>query len=147
MVGAGGECKVAGPEELAAVLDFEDQYFPEWSQAFRRHAGDRLMARDADGTILGSLLLAGPGRVSTYWPLLGENCATIACVGVAPDQQSRGIGTAMVAEASQLLAARGAQSCLIDQVTRVGFYENLGYKPWRRYSMRRLTTSATPRCA
>ncbi|MGH9212359.1 MAG: GNAT family N-acetyltransferase [Acidimicrobiales bacterium] len=127
---------VAGLED--AVLDFEDRYFPQWSRAFRKSGEEPLVAIDADGTVVGSLLLAGPGRVSRYWPLLGEHSATIGCVGVSPEREGAGIGSAMVAAASRVLAGRGAGNCHIDWVVRVGFYARLGYRPWREFSMRTL---------
>ena len=87
--------------------------------------------------VLGSLLLDGPGRAaSPYWPLLGDDCGAIGCVGVMPEQEGRGIGTAMVAAATRLLVDRGVHLCLIDWVVRVDFYGRLGYRPWRAYSMR-----------
>lgn len=133
------EIGLVDERDLGRVLAFEDTHFPEWSRAFRDTRNEILAAREAaTGTILGSLLLRGPGKVSTYWPLLGEDCATIGCVGVSPDHEGRGIGSAMVAGASDLLADRGAGICHIDWVVRVAFYARLGYEPWRDYSMRSL---------
>jgi ribosomal protein S18 acetylase RimI-like enzyme len=130
---------LAGPRLMADVIAFEDTFFPQWSRYFRELHGGVLIARDRHGAILGSLLLDGPGRTATpYWPLLGDDCAAIGCVGVMPDQEGRGIGTAMVAAATQLLAGRNARLCLIDWVVRVDFYGRLGYRPWRGYSMRTL---------
>lgn len=135
---AGVDLTLAGPRLMADVIAFEDTVFPQWSRYFREPHGV-LIARDRNGAILGSLLLDGPGRAaSAYWPILGDDCAAIGCVGVVPDHEGRGLGTAMVAAATQLLAARGAGLCLIDWVVRVDFYGRLGYRPWRDYSMRTL---------
>lgn len=131
----------ADPTRTAAALAFEDAHFPQWSQAFRESRDDILVAQDPAGTVLGTLLLAGPGRVSTYWPMLGEDCATISCVGVSPDQEGRGVGSAMVAFATRVLAGRGAGLCHVDWVARVTFYTRLGYHPWRTFSMRSLQLS------
>lgn len=129
-------------EQTTEVLAFEDTRFPQWSHAFRESSEEILTARDTagtgTGTILGTLLLAGPGRASPYWPLLGDGCATIRCVGVAPEHEGQGIGSVLVAAATRLLAARGARMCHIDWVVRVEFYRRLGYRPWRTFSMRTL---------
>jgi GNAT superfamily N-acetyltransferase len=130
---------VAGPEQRAQVLEFEDRYFPEWSRWFRDPSKDPLLAYDEAGALVGSLLLAGPGHATLYWPLLGEDSAEIACVGVAPAQENRGVGSAMVARASQVLRQRHAGVCHIGWAVRVGFYSRIGYTPWRRYSMRART--------
>jgi hypothetical protein len=42
----------------------------------------------------------------------------------------------MVAHATGVLRERGARLCHIGWVVRVGFYQRVGYIPWRRYSMR-----------
>jgi ribosomal protein S18 acetylase RimI-like enzyme len=127
------------PRQTAAVLEFEDTHFPQWSPTFRDSGDEVLTAHDPAGTILATLLLAGPGRASRYWPLLGDDCATIGCVGVSPDHEGKGLGSALVAAATRLLAARGAGMCHIDWVVRVDFYRRLGYRPWRTFSMRTLS--------
>jgi predicted N-acetyltransferase YhbS len=68
--------------------------------------------------------------------MLGEDSAEIACVGVAGPRENRGVGSAMVSKASEVLRARGAGVCHIGWAVRVGFYSRVGYAPWRRYSMR-----------
>jgi beta-N-acetylhexosaminidase len=133
----GVDVSLAGPRLMADVVAFDDEWFPQWSRYFRRPHDGVLIARDRRGAIVGSLLLDGPGRsATTYWPVLGEDCGAIGCVGVRPDHEGRGVGTAMVAAATRLLAERGVRSCLIDWVVRVEFYRRLGYQPWRSYSMR-----------
>jgi beta-N-acetylhexosaminidase len=128
----------AGQDELGAVRAFEAAHFPQWSRQFQKPREAPLVARDRTGEIAGTLLLAGPGRVSIYWPTLGEDCGTIGCVGVHPDRHGAGIGTAMVAHATRLLADRGVRQCLIDWAVRLDFYGRLGYRVWRRYAMGRL---------
>jgi predicted N-acetyltransferase YhbS len=49
--------------------------------------------------------------------------------------QDRGIGTAMVAGASELLREAGTRNCHIGWTTRESFYRRAGYQPWRRYAM------------
>ncbi|HEY8546716.1 MAG TPA: GNAT family N-acetyltransferase [Acidimicrobiales bacterium] len=134
---AGIEVGLAGPRLMADVVAFEDTHFPQWSRYFREPHDGVLIARDGTGAIVGSLLLDGPGRSATpYWPILGDDPGAIACVGVRPDHEGRGVGTAMVAAATTLLAERGVRNCVIDWVVRVAFYGRLGYRPHRTYSMR-----------
>jgi GNAT superfamily N-acetyltransferase len=125
----------AAPGDLPEVLAFEDAHFPEWMVSFRRGDSSILAARDSEGTILGTLLFRGPGPVSTFWRLLGADSAAIACVGVAESAQGRGVGSALVARASELLRDAGARVCLIDWVVRTDFYRRVGYEPWREYLM------------
>lgn len=119
--------------DLDEVLAFEEVNFPEWLPAFRL-GWSILVARDRNA-IVGTLIFNGPGPVSRFWRLLGPHSAAIACVGVAPPAQGRGVGSAMVARASELLRDAGARLCLIDQVVRVDFYRRVGYEPWREYLM------------
>jgi GNAT superfamily N-acetyltransferase len=126
---------VAGAADLPDVLAFEEAHFPEWLDSFRRGDWSILAARDSEGTILGTLLFRGPGPVSTFWQLLGADSAAIACVGVAEPAQGRGVGSALVARASELLGDAGARVCLIDWVVRTDFYRRVGYEPWREYLM------------
>jgi GNAT superfamily N-acetyltransferase len=126
---------VAGAADLPQVLAFEETYFPEWLGFFRRGDSSILAARDSEGTVLGTLLFRGPGPVSTFWRLLGADSAAIACVGVAEAAQGRGVGSALVARASELLRDAGARVCLIDWVVRTDFYRRVGYEPWREYLM------------
>jgi predicted N-acetyltransferase YhbS len=127
------------PDQRPRALAFEDTHFPHWSRWFREPGNDILVACDSGGRIVGSLLLSGPGHASVYWPMLGEDSAEIACVGVAGSQENRGVGSAMVARASEVLRERGAGTCHIGWAVRIGFYSRVGYTPWRQYSMRSRT--------
>jgi beta-N-acetylhexosaminidase len=126
---------LAGAADVSAVLAFEEAHFPEWLDSFRRGDWSILAGREPDGTVLGTLLFRGPGPVSTFWRLLGADSAAIACVGVAESAQGRGVGSALVARASELLRDAGARVCLIDWVVRTDFYRRVGYEPWREYLM------------
>lgn len=137
-VPAGVGLEVAGADAMPDVLAFEADHFPEWLRQFRESGQEALVARDRTGAILGSLLLAGPGRVTVYWPMLGDDGGTIGCVGVHPERQGRGIGTAMVARATRLLAERGTGWCHVSWAVRLAFYGRVGYRVWRRYAMGRL---------
>jgi GNAT superfamily N-acetyltransferase len=134
---AGITMAVAGGVELAETLDFERRWFPEWLRWFQQPGVSALLARDRDGEVVGSLLLAGPGRCSIYWPMLGEDMATIGVVGVAEPARRRGVGAAMVVRASELLRQAGAGNCHIGWVGLHTFYEQLGYRRWRDYLVSR----------
>jgi GNAT superfamily N-acetyltransferase len=126
--------------DLAAVLAFGTATFPSWTRWFRAGSQDTLLARDAAGTIVATLLFDGPGADAVFLPMLGPTAATIGCVGVAPHMAGRGIGTALVARASEILRDRGAGACHIGWTVRESFYTRAGYRPWRRYRMFRKAT-------
>ena len=67
--------------------------------------------------------------------MLGPAAGTIGCVGVAAPMQGRGIGTALVAGASEILRDAGTRMCHIGWTVREPFYRRIGYHPWRRYAM------------
>jgi GNAT superfamily N-acetyltransferase len=133
--GKGISLTVAGPADISEVLLFEEANFPEWLGFFRRGDSSILAACDSEETIVGTLLFRGPGPVSRFWRLLGADSAAIACVGVAEAGQGKGVGSALVARASELLRNAGARVCLIDWVVRTDFYRRVGYEPWRDYLM------------
>ena len=59
--------------------------------------------------------------------------------GVAEAEAARGagVGSAMVARASELLRDAGTRACQIGWTRRERFYGRLGYVLWRRYHMAR----------
>jgi len=136
---AGIALAVAVPDQRPRIVEFEDAHFPWWTRWYREPGHDVLVATDESGDIVGTLLFSGPGHVTVYWPLLGDDSAEISCVGVASSQEGRGVGSAMVARASLELQARDAGVCHIGWVERVAFYRRVGYTPWRQYSMRSRT--------
>ena len=131
---------LAAPADVAAVMAFETATFPHWARSFRAGNRDILLARDDAGEICATLLLDGPDADTVFEPMLGQAAATINCVGVAPHLQGRGIGTALVARASEILRDRGAGTCHISWTVRESFYTRAGYRPWRRYRMFRTST-------
>jgi GNAT superfamily N-acetyltransferase len=133
--GAGVSPALAGAGELAEVLAFEAATFPQWARWFRARTEGILLARDAGGEIAGTLLLDGPGADTVFAPMLGPAAGTIGCVGVAPPRHGRGIGTALVIRASQLLSQAGTRACHIGWAASEAFYRRAGYQPWRRYAM------------
>lgn len=93
-----------------------------------------LAARDDAGDIARTLLLHGPGAESVFAPLLGPAAGTIGCVGVAAPRQGEGIGTALVARASEILRDAGTRNCHIGWTTRESFYRRACYLPPSRIS-------------
>jgi ribosomal protein S18 acetylase RimI-like enzyme len=120
--------------DMTSVLAFEAAAFPNWTRWFSRPDGI-LIARDRLGHIAGTLLLEGPGADTVFAPMLGHAVGTIGCVGVAPSWEGRGIGTALVVRASELLQEAGTGNCHIGWAARESFYRRAGYRPWRRYAM------------
>ena len=127
---------ITGPER-AEVMTFEAATFPDWVVWFERLDSSVLVARDRAGVVVGTLLFRGPLGATIYEPMLGPEAGTIGCVGVAAPAQGAGVGSAMVARASELLRDAGTRACHIGWTRRERFYTRLGYTPWRRYHMAR----------
>lgn len=125
----------AAGDDLASVLAFEAATFPSWLRWFSAGGQHALIARDSAGNIAGTLLLEGPDAGTVFASMLGPAAGTIGCVGVAPPLQGRGIGTALVVRASEILRDAGVRNCHIGWTTRESFYRRAGYQPWRRYAM------------
>jgi GNAT superfamily N-acetyltransferase len=132
---AGISLATAAKADAGGVLAFEAATFPSWVRWFGTGDRDILIARDRSGDIAGTLMFHGPGADTVFAPMLGPTAGVIACVGVAPDRQGQGIGTALVTRASQILSQAGTRACHIGWTTRESFYRQAGYRPWRRYAM------------
>jgi ribosomal protein S18 acetylase RimI-like enzyme len=137
----------AREEDVPALLEFEDREFPGWSDAFRDavHLGDHddaLIARDADGNVVGALIMvtprSHPNRTDAPWTaLLGSQLGGMGSVGVAASHRGHGIGLALVARASKILRERGARYGHIGWTGLVDFYGRLGYIVWREFQVSR----------
>ncbi len=127
------------------ILAFVAREFPEWLSYYARVVDlgdhdDLLLARDASGAILGVLMMyvawSHPERNDVRWKtLLGQDAGALGVVGVAEAARGHGIGTALVAHASEILRERGAGTGFVGWVWSVEFYARLGYRPWRSYAM------------
>jgi len=126
-----------GPDPAAEVVAFEAANFPNWLRSFQRAASPLLVARDRGGAIVGTLLFRGPPDATIFTPMLGADAGTIGCVGVVAAARGAGVGSAMVARASELLRDTGTGVCHISWTEREWFYRRVGYLPWRRYHMAR----------
>src|SRR5262249_6545814 len=131
---AGVSLALASEGDLAAVVAFEAAAFPQWVHWFAAGQEGVLIARDSAGNIAGALLLDGPGADTVFAPMLGPAAGTIGCVGVAPPLQRRGIGTALVTRASQILSQAGARACHIGWASSEAFYRRARHQPWRPYA-------------
>jgi len=136
---AGVSIQVMKAPERAEVMAFEAATFPAWVGWFERLDSSVLVARDRAGAVAGTLLFRGPLGATIYEPLLGPDAGTIGCVGVAAPARGAGVGSAMVARASELLRDAGTRACHIGWTRRERFYTRVGYSPWRRYHMARRT--------
>lgn len=143
---AGIAIAVATPADLPELLAFERREFPTWQGAYatlaaRGVADDFLIARRADGALVGALILyaaarSRPPRHDVPWSvLLGDDRGGLGAVGVAAAARDRGIGAALVAHGSAVLAARGVGTCCIGWTWLLDFYGRDGYRPWRGYAM------------
>jgi ribosomal protein S18 acetylase RimI-like enzyme len=134
--GPGVTITLATDADLVAVRAFEAATFPSWARWYDAARPEEvLLARTPSGAIAGALLLEGPGADTVLAPMLGPAAGTIGCVGVAPSLHGRGIGTALVVRASQILSQAGVRACHIGWTNRESFYRRAGYQPWRRYVM------------
>jgi len=130
-------------EDVPEILAFEQREFPNWLHHYERCARlgdyrDMLYARNQEGRIVGTLLMYTPQshetRTDVVWRvLLGYDAGAMGAVGVAPSEQGRGTGIALVARASDLLKERGVRNCYIDWVELTAFYAKLGYAKWRAF--------------
>ena len=134
---AGVSIEVMAERDRAEVLTFEAATFPHWMVWFERLGASVMVARGRTGAVVGTLLFSGPPGATIYEPLLGPEAGTIGCVGVADAARGAGVGSAMVARASELLRDAGTRACHIGWTHRERFYARLGYRPWRRYHMAR----------
>ena len=138
--------ELATPADATDLLEFERREFPHWLGPFQSTVDvgdfhDLLIARDPTSrAIIGSLILYSPGahpsRFDGFWKaMLGDPLGEIGCVGVAEALHGRGIGSAMMVRASDILKQRGVTSVHIGWVERVNFYGRLGYAPWQKFDM------------
>jgi ribosomal protein S18 acetylase RimI-like enzyme len=106
---------------LARIADVTD----------RAHRTEILVAVE-DGTILGSLTLELTTRVNADDDPLEAHRAHIRMLGVAPDAQGRGVGTALMREAERRAAAAGKREMTLHTTKRMAaaqaLYAGLGYE-------------------
>jgi beta-N-acetylhexosaminidase len=128
---------------ITDVLSFEARNFPHWLNHFEHVADagdyrDIVVARDEHEKILGTLVIytpqSHPDRTDVIWQqILGNTAGGINAVGVSESARGRGIGSALVARATEILRERGVENSYIDWVVLTDFYAKLGYEKWREY--------------
>ncbi|OAD78206.1 glycoside hydrolase family 3 protein, partial [Phycomyces blakesleeanus NRRL 1555(-)] len=136
------------PDQLEALIGFQEKYFPFWVSTYQHHAylgdfQDLIVGRqkDSQGPIIASLVLnttnvSHPLRSDLIWTddsLFGARSGGMACVGVAKEARGRGIGLGIVAYANEVLKARGVKRSFVDWVEAVDFYRRTGYQTWRAH--------------
>lgn len=140
---AGLTFTLCDPKDAATVLAHETHEHPNWVPFFREAlASDPrnvLFARDKDGHVVASLLMEMPPRYTCRWStMLGDASAEIGCVGVAAGRNGEGIGTALMALATEHVRDAGMRVAYLSFTVRWSFYERLGYRVWREYQMAEL---------
>ncbi|KAI9027328.1 glycoside hydrolase superfamily [Phycomyces nitens] len=136
------------PDQLEALIGFQEKYFPSWVSTYQHHARlgdfqDLIVGRqnDSQGPIIASLVVcttnvSHPLRADLIWTddrLFGATSGGMACVGVAKEARGRGIGLGIVGYANEVLKARGVNKSFVDWVEAVGFYRRTGYQTWRAH--------------
>ena len=139
------DIRVPSAAEIDTILEFEAQHFPTWLEAFQHIAGvgalDDILAAWAPGAgVIGSLLMftrtsRGAGSNRLWKTVLGEDMGGLGAVGVAETERGRGVGTALVARATEILKHRGVRTSYVGWTSQVGLYGDLGYTKWRQYDM------------
>src|SRR5439155_24302087 len=91
-----------------------DHWYPWWAAYFAETAPENIVVgRGHRGRLLAALIIGPPGQAQGCVPMLGPGVTTIGCVGTLRDARERGIGTALVAAASELLRDAGGIVCHI----------------------------------
>jgi len=121
------------------VVDFVTREQPTWrifyAQAVAENRSqDILLAYDSPGReILGACLIENPSERWTlrFRPPVGAPGAVLT----AEAARERGIGMALVAQATEILQARGCSTSFIGWTWLVDWYGKLGYAVWQEYIM------------
>lgn len=122
------------------VVAYEEREHPQWLEFLRRRLSDDpssvVVGRGADGQVVAACSMDIPPRFPCRWSrALGDDAGEIGCVGVARSRNGEGIGTALMAFATEQLRSRGARTGYLSWTVRRSFYGYLGYRPWRDYQM------------
>lgn len=120
------------PDDVAVIRTIEQRAFEKhpFSQQTEHLIVEALRDADAlelslvaekDGEVVGHVAFSGAtvGDVRDGWFLLGP-------VGVLPEFQSQGIGSAMIQRGLEILRSRGALGCVL--VGDPGYYQRFGFR-------------------
>ena len=138
------EIRPAREDESTAVIEFVAREFPGgWTYSTRNHFAQKGKASDIiiaveKGEVIGFCHTADWNSnwllPSTYWfPLLGDKYGGLGPVGLAKEQRKRGLGLALTAMAVEDLKRRGVERMAIDWTNLIAFYEQLGFRVWKKY--------------
>jgi GNAT superfamily N-acetyltransferase len=112
-----------------------EHWYQRWDEYFAASAPENiLVGRLRDRQLVAALIVGFPGQVLQWQPMLGPQVTTIGCVGTLRPFRGQGIGTALVAAASEMLKRAGGSVCHIGWTDLLTFYGRLGYVPWRSYA-------------
>jgi len=114
-----------------------DHWPAGWDKYFAESRTSDIVVGRVRGDVIAALIISRPESGSGWRLMLGDNACTIGCVGTLNTARGKGIGTALVALASELLRDAGGGTCHIGWTTLLAFYGQVGYQPWRRYTTMR----------
>ncbi|MFI5254123.1 MAG: GNAT family N-acetyltransferase [Candidatus Limnocylindrales bacterium] len=123
------------PADAAAIREVNEAAFPTSAEADlveRIRASDgfvpdlSLVAEGPDGAVVGHLLLS-------YVSLAGSPVLALAPMAVLPEQQGKGVGSALVVAA--LDAAEALEEPLVLVLGHPWFYPRFGFRPASRYGI------------
>lgn len=136
---SGVQLRVADAASRDKLVAFERRWFPAWADYFinamqEDEYEDILLAVDAHGEVIGAVLMRA--NVAALWDRdRAQPFATLNVLGVAEDQQGKGVGFALTARAMELLRERGCSRCYIQWTGLVEWYGKLGATVWAAYRM------------
>ena len=131
--------QLANVADAGRVVAFEQSQFPLWAPFFKESVRTSqfhniLIDRTQGGQIVGSLLLEADEPL-LWSKTLGRRCGSLSVLGVAADQQNKGIGIALAAKAMEVIRERGGTGCYIQWTGLVAWYGKLGTETWAEYHM------------
>lgn len=136
---AGVLLRMAEPAFCEKIMAFEHLWFPAWAEFFSRamaesEYGNILLALNTEENVVGAVLLRA--QVQAVWNAdLRSPFGTINVLGVAEDQQGKGVGIALAAMAMEILKERRCSKCYIQWTGLVDWYGKLGAEVWAEYRM------------
>lgn len=134
----------AQQHDIPALKLYVGSESPDWrwfvAELEQRGPGGIVVAVRGE-QVLGSVItkdLRATDWTGWQWrAMLGKETGALGAVSVAEPERNKGIGLAMVAEASRMLRDRGVRNCFVGWTWLVDWYGRLGYKVWQEYWMAR----------
>jgi GNAT superfamily N-acetyltransferase len=139
LASSGCMLRLAEPAHQSRIAAFEKLQFPAWATYFDNEMeqggySNILVAQSPDGCILGTLLLRHD--TPTPWTIMSrKKMGTLNTLGVALEQQGKGIGLALTSKALEILSQRGCSHCFIQWTGLTEWYGKLGATTWAQYHM------------